>query len=92
MGHQDPGSLLPLFRSAACFSAIAVWELRVAACCHSLATLLVDDLPDHVAGLAKRGLETDSIDTIPGVVRKTAISDPDGTRITFGESHGDSEG
>lgn len=35
---------------------------------------------------AGRVLETGPIDTLAGVVRKAEISDPDGNRITFGES------
>jgi hypothetical protein len=52
---------------------------------NALLTLLVDDLEDHVAELAERGLATGAIDTVPGVVRKAVIIDPEGNRITFGE-------
>jgi predicted enzyme related to lactoylglutathione lyase len=45
----------------------------------------VDDLEDHVAKLAERGLATGAIDTVPGVVRKAVIIDPEGNRITVGE-------
>ncbi len=41
-----------------------------------------------MAVLAERGLETEPIDEVPGVVRKAAITDPEGNRITFGESLG----
>ena len=50
-----------------------------------LLTLLVDDLEAKVAELAQRGLTTDAIETVSGVVSTAAIRDPDGNRITFGE-------
>lgn len=53
----------------------------------ALLTLLVDDLEAHVAELAER-LATGAIDTVPGVVRKAMISDPEGNTITFGEGLG----
>ena len=52
---------------------------------HALLTLLVDDLEDHVAALAQRGLAIGAIDTVPGVVRKAVIIDPEGNSITLGE-------
>jgi catechol 2,3-dioxygenase-like lactoylglutathione lyase family enzyme len=52
---------------------------------NALLTLLVDDLEDHVAEFAERGLATGAIDTVPGVVRKAVMIDPDGNMITFGE-------
>ena len=52
---------------------------------HALLTLLVDDLEDHVAELADRGLAPGAVDTVPGVVRKAVIIDPEGNRITVGE-------
>ena len=52
---------------------------------NALLTLLVDDLEDHVAELADRGLATGAIDTVPGAVRKAVISDPEGNMITVGE-------
>jgi predicted enzyme related to lactoylglutathione lyase len=52
---------------------------------NALLTLLVDNLEDHVAELAERGLATGAIDTVPGVVRKAVMIDPEGNRITFGE-------
>ena len=51
----------------------------------ALLTLLVDDLERHVAELAERGLATGGIDTLPGVMRKAEITDPEGNLITFGE-------
>jgi len=48
----------------------------------------VDDLEAHVAELAERGLATGAIATVPGVVRKAMISDPEGNTITFGEGLG----
>ena len=49
-------------------------------------TLLVDDLADHVAALAGRGIATGAIDTMPGLYRKVVITDPEGNKIAFGES------
>jgi predicted enzyme related to lactoylglutathione lyase len=53
-----------------------------------LLTILVDDLQEHVAGLAERGLVTEAIETVPGVVRTAVIADPDGNQIQFGEPLG----
>jgi predicted enzyme related to lactoylglutathione lyase len=52
---------------------------------NALLTLLVDDLDNHLAAIAERGITTGPIDTIPGAVRKAAIVDPEGNRITFGQ-------
>lgn len=52
---------------------------------NALLTLLVDDLEDQIAELAARGLATGAIDTVPGVVRKMVLIDPEGNRITVGE-------
>jgi catechol 2,3-dioxygenase-like lactoylglutathione lyase family enzyme len=54
----------------------------------ALITVLVDDLDRHVAELAERGLATEPIDTVAGVVRTARITDPDGNRITFGQAGG----
>jgi predicted enzyme related to lactoylglutathione lyase len=54
----------------------------------ALLTLLVDDLEAHVAALAARGLATGPVETVPGVVRRAVITDPDGNTITFGEPLG----
>src|SRR5712691_3679936 len=51
----------------------------------ALLTLAVDNLEDHLAGLAERGLATGPIDTVPGVGRKAVIADPEGNTITFAE-------
>ncbi len=50
-----------------------------------LLTLLVDELRAHLAELRERGLAPGPIDTVPGAVRRAAITDPEGNRITFGE-------
>jgi catechol 2,3-dioxygenase-like lactoylglutathione lyase family enzyme len=52
----------------------------------ALLTLLVDDLEDHVAELGERGLETSTIDTVPGLYRKAVITDPEGNMISLGEN------
>jgi predicted enzyme related to lactoylglutathione lyase len=51
-----------------------------------LLTLIVDNLEDHVADLAERGVAIGAIETVPGVVRKAVITDPEGNTITFGEA------
>jgi catechol 2,3-dioxygenase-like lactoylglutathione lyase family enzyme len=51
----------------------------------ALLTLLVDDLEGHVAELAERGIATEPIETVPGVVKKAEITDREGNRITIGE-------
>jgi hypothetical protein len=40
-------------------------------------------LEDHVAKLAERGLATEAIDTVPGVVRKAVMIDPEGNMSTL---------
>jgi catechol 2,3-dioxygenase-like lactoylglutathione lyase family enzyme len=50
-----------------------------------LLTLLVDDLDETIAGLAERGFAPARIDTLPNLVRKATIADPEGNRITFGQ-------
>jgi catechol 2,3-dioxygenase-like lactoylglutathione lyase family enzyme len=52
---------------------------------NALLTLLVDDLDEHVAELAKRGLAVERMETLRGVGRRAEITDPDGNRITFAE-------
>jgi predicted enzyme related to lactoylglutathione lyase len=49
-------------------------------------TLLVENLDDHVAQLAGRGITTGEIETVPGLFRKTMITDPEGNTITLGEA------
>jgi hypothetical protein len=51
----------------------------------SLHTVLVDDLEALFADLRGRGLAPQPIETIPGAVRTSTITDPDGNRIQFGE-------
>ncbi len=50
-----------------------------------MVTLLVDDLDQHVAGLAERGFETGPVEEIPGVKRSIWVVDPDGNRIQLGK-------
>jgi predicted enzyme related to lactoylglutathione lyase len=54
----------------------------------ALLTILVDDLDEWVAGLAERGIVAEPIETVPGAVRRTAVVDPEGNRIAFGEPLG----
>ena len=51
----------------------------------SLVTLIVEDLDAWIADVSARGIAAGEIDTAPGAVRRTAITDPDGNRITIGE-------
>lgn len=52
----------------------------------AIVTLLVDDLEQHVGSLALRGIAPQSIETVPGVVRRATILDPAGNAITLGQS------
>jgi len=51
----------------------------------ALVTLLVGDLDEWLAELAGRGLAAETIDTIPGAVRKAAFRDPEGNMVTLGQ-------
>lgn len=53
---------------------------------NAMLTLLVDDLDEHLAELAKRGLTAGPIDTVPGLYRKAVLRDRDGSLIQFGEA------
>jgi len=55
---------------------------------NALLTLIVDDLDGEVDELAQRGIELGSIDTVPGAVRRTSLTDLDGSRITIGQPLG----
>jgi predicted enzyme related to lactoylglutathione lyase len=55
-------------------------------------TLLVENLEDRVAQLAGRGIATSAIETVPGLYRKTLITDPEGNTITLGEAEHQSTG
>jgi glyoxylase I family protein len=48
-----------------------------------LLNFAVDDLDQHLAGLSDRGLAPGTIETANKGVRLSAITDPDGNRITF---------
>jgi predicted enzyme related to lactoylglutathione lyase len=51
----------------------------------ALVTLLVEDLDDRIAEFAERGLAPLRIDTLPNLVRKATITDPEGNQITLGQ-------
>ena len=51
-------------------------------------TILVDDLDKHVAELAERGVRVGPIDATSAAVRKLALTDPEGNRITVGQPSG----
>jgi predicted enzyme related to lactoylglutathione lyase len=49
----------------------------------ALLNFAVDDLDQHIADVAGRGLAPGAIETVNKNVRLSAITDPDGNRITF---------
>jgi predicted enzyme related to lactoylglutathione lyase len=53
----------------------------------ALVTVLVDDLDAQLAEIAGRGIEVGPIKDLPGVVRTTIITDPDGNAIQFGQPY-----
>jgi predicted enzyme related to lactoylglutathione lyase len=53
---------------------------------HALFTALVDELDDHLAAIAARGLTTSQIETMPNTVRTATITDTDGNLIKFGQA------
>jgi predicted enzyme related to lactoylglutathione lyase len=53
----------------------------------ALLAVLVDDLENHVADLAERGL-TIPIDTVPGVGLEAVVTDPEGNTIKFAQPGG----
>jgi predicted enzyme related to lactoylglutathione lyase len=52
---------------------------------NGLLTLIVDELDVVVDELDGRGIDVGPIDTIPGLVRRVTILDPDENRVTLGE-------
>jgi catechol 2,3-dioxygenase-like lactoylglutathione lyase family enzyme len=50
----------------------------------SAVTIFLDDLDDHVAAIAARGLEPDEHETYANGVRKVIYRDPDGNELGFG--------
>lgn len=52
----------------------------------ALLTMVVDDLERHVGFVAMRGIAPDSVETVPGVVRRATIHDPAGNTITLEQS------
>ena len=51
----------------------------------ALLTLLVDDIDAQLAELAERGIEAGAVEELPGRVRRTTITDPEGNSIQFGQ-------
>ncbi|WP_017624291.1 VOC family protein [Nocardiopsis chromatogenes] len=49
----------------------------------ALLNMAVDDLPAHVAALGERGLAPEEIQEVNKGVRLSAVTDPDGNRITL---------
>jgi predicted enzyme related to lactoylglutathione lyase len=52
---------------------------------NGLVTILVDDLDERVAEIARQGLAGGEIETLPGLVRRTYVEDPDGNTIQLGQ-------
>jgi hypothetical protein len=55
----------------------------------AMLTLVVDDLEGLVGNVAERGLEPGMIETLPGVVRTTRMTDPAGNTLIFAEDLGE---
>ena len=53
-----------------------------------LLTLLVEDLDEHVATLAARGIGADPIERTPGVLARTLVTDPEGNTIQLAQPLG----
>ena len=53
-----------------------------------LLTILVDDLDEHVAALADRGIETGEIERIPDTLARTVVTDPEGNTIQLAQPLG----
>lgn len=51
-------------------------------------TVLVDDLDAQLAELDERGIASGPVETLPGGVRTTVVTDPEGNTIQFGEAPG----
>ncbi len=73
----------------------AVWQLSHSALIYVVAdqpragsgllTVAVNRLEEHLADLAKRGIQTQT-ETLANGVRKVSVSDPDGNTISFFET------
>ncbi len=51
---------------------------------HSVVTIFTEELDEHVAAIAARGLEPDERETYDNGVRKVLYHDPDGNEVGFG--------
>ena len=51
----------------------------------SVVTLLVDDIEERAAELERRGLAPGPMETLPGLVTKCVVTDPDGNTIALGQ-------
>ena len=49
----------------------------------ALLNFAVDDLDQHIADVSRRGLALAAIETVNKGVQLSAITDPDGNRVTF---------
>ena len=73
----------------------AVWHLSSSGSVHvagdarragnALVVLLVEDLEPLAERLRGQGIAVPPIDTVPGVVRRITLMDPDGNTVSLGE-------
>ncbi|MDQ6805988.1 MAG: VOC family protein [Actinomycetota bacterium] len=61
---------------------VAVDEARAG---NGVVTVMVDDLDEHLAALEERGIDTGTVETAPGLFRKTVLEDPDGNLLQLGQ-------
>ena len=73
----------------------AVWHLAATGSIHvvadaqragnALVVMLVDELEGLAERLRQRGIRVPPLDTVPGVVRRVTLADPDGNTVSLGE-------
>ena len=83
-----PPDLVPNFNEAAWQLTDSGWIYVVGDSTRAgkaLLTLLVDDLDDRIAEFAERGFVPLKLETLPNLVRKATLTDPEGNQITFGQ-------
>jgi len=52
----------------------------------ALLTLMADNLDRHAAELKERGVTIGAIETQPALYRKAEVTDPEGSKISFGQA------
>lgn len=75
----------------------SMWQLKDAAWIYvlqdaeragkSFVTILVEDLENHVAEIARRGIGDWETELLPGVYKKAIFTDADGNTVAFGETY-----